>query len=90
MPSLLVQRLWTVGRGVLFCLYLLALLVQSYGLYVAAALMPHPSWRRRLDFHVRRLMFAMDNLHLAGQEDRFAAHNSPSALVTPSGAVERT
>ena len=90
MPILLVQRLWTVGRAVLFFLYLLALLVQSYALYIAAALMPHPSWRRRLEFHVRRLMFAMDNLHLAGQEDRFTAHSSPPALVMPNGTVERT
>jgi uncharacterized membrane protein YdbT with pleckstrin-like domain len=68
MPNPLIRRLWLAGRAVVLCLVLLALLLQTYGLYIAAALVPHQPWRRRLDYHLRRAMFAMDNMHLTAQK----------------------
>jgi hypothetical protein len=47
---------------------MLALLLQTYALYIASALVPHQPWRRRLNFHLRRVMFAMDSMHVRGQE----------------------
>ena len=68
MDTLLIQRLWALGRAVVIVLTLFLLLLQAYGLYIAAAVVPHQPWRRRIDYHLRRAMVAMDHLHLTPQE----------------------
>jgi hypothetical protein len=68
MPHPLFHRLGAAGRAGLLFLVMLALLLQTYALYIASALVPHQPWRRRLNFHLRRVMFAMDSMHVRGQE----------------------
>ena len=68
MGTVLIRRLWTLGRAVVIVLTLLLLLLQAYGLYLAAAIVPHQPWRRRIDYHLRRAMVTMDHLHLTPQE----------------------
>jgi hypothetical protein len=62
----LVPRLGVFMRAVFLCLVLIALLLQTYGLYIASALIPPGTWRRRLNFQLRRAMFTMDHMRLTG------------------------
>jgi hypothetical protein len=68
MDTSLVRRLWVVGRAVVIVFTLFLLLLQAYGLYFAAAVAPRQPWRRRIDYHLRRALIAMDHLHLTPQE----------------------
>lgn len=68
MGTFFIRRLWTLGRAVVIVLTLLLLLLQAYGLYLAAAIVQHQPWRRRIDYHLRRAMVAMDHLHLTPQD----------------------
>ena len=61
----MVRRIWFIARAILLVIVMILLLVQTYGLYMAAALIPHRPWRRRVDFHLRRAMFNMDNMRLS-------------------------
>ncbi|HEY8743680.1 MAG TPA: hypothetical protein VIU62_11295 [Chloroflexota bacterium] len=65
MATPMVRRLWLIVRAVLLVVVLLLLLIQLYGLYIAAALIPHRPWRRRVDFQLRRTMFNMDTIRLS-------------------------
>lgn len=68
MDTFLIRQLWTLGRAVVVVLMLFLLLLQAYGLYIAAAIVPHQPWRRRIDYHLRCAMVAMDHLHLTPQD----------------------
>ena len=64
MPRPLVRHLWTIGRAIVLVVVLLLLLIQTYGLYIAAAVVPQQSWRRRMNFQLDRALFTMDSFRL--------------------------
>jgi hypothetical protein len=68
MANRLVRWLVSALRALLVGCVLLLLLLQTYGLYIAAALTPHQVWRKQLNFRLRRTVFAMERVRLGGAE----------------------
>ena len=93
MPRPLVRHLWIIGRAILLGIVLLLLLIQTYGLYIAVAVIPHQPWRRRVNFQLHRTLFTMDNIRLTADSPSRAAPSlsvfahmaSPAAPGAPVG-----
>lgn len=67
MENWAVRWLWPALRALALGFMLCAVLLQTYGLYLATAIMPHERWRRKLDHHLHRALFALDQIRLAGR-----------------------
>ena len=69
MAGHVIERLAVLLRVMLFAAFVLALLLKTYGLYIAAALTPDPRVRRRLELGLRRTVVSVQQqwLRLPGR-----------------------
>ena len=58
---------WPVLHTILLGAMLSLVLLQTYGLYLAVAVMPRDDWRRRLAYRLHRALFALDQLRLGAR-----------------------